>query len=244
MIQILFRSLFVPKSFLAWAPSAYRMIYVLSICVIAYALNAGLRVPPDITQGELFRIIYVHVPVAFFSLSLYVAMVLFVILERLLHLKMADVFALSSAFVGALMTVLALITGSIWAKPTWGTWWVWDARITSEVILLCLYSAYLVSRLGIKPRSTAIEIASWIAILGLLDLPLIHYSVQWWYTLHQGPTVLQFAAPKMPWLMLFPLIISIVGFALIIVAMMFHTAVALLAIHRARLHQAQCSHLG
>ena len=224
MLSRLFRFFFVTKTFISWAKTCALCGYLLSLPLVFYGFYQGLQVPADVTQGEVFRIIYLHVPLAAFSLAVYLIMALFIILERLLHLKMADVYAISCAFVGALITVLALVTGSIWAKPTWGAWWIWDARITCEVLLLLLYVAYLIARLQIKPRIIATEISSWIAIIGLIDLPLIHYSVQWWYTLHQGPTVLQFAAPKMPWVMLYPLIICMSGFALLIAALIVHTA--------------------
>ena len=161
---------------------------------------------------------------AIYSLVLYFLLVLCTLIARGAGIKMADHYALALGFVGTITTVLALVTGAIWAKPTWGTWWVWDARLTSEFILLLLYLGYLACRLGIQPENVSLELSAWIAYLGCLDLPLIHYSVNWWYTLHQGSTVLHFTAPKMPWVMLYPLLLSLFGYALLLAAMTLHTA--------------------
>lgn len=223
-MELLFKHVFVKRYAQSWIAKSILPGYCLGMLILYLGLSQGLwHVPSDVTQGEVYRIIYIHVPLSILSLALYVALSLCVILERGLHIKMANHYALAFAVVGAFSTVLAIVTGSIWAKPTWGAWWVWDARLTSEVILLLLYLGYLAVRLTIKPNHVAKQIASYIALIGLMDLPLIHYSVHWWYTLHQGSTILHFAKPRMPWEMLSPLLVCIVGFGFIVASLVCHT---------------------
>ena len=226
-MQFFLKYFFVYKTFVRWVGMLLWPGYLLSFALLFFGCYHGFIVPADVTQGEVFRIIYVHVPLAALSLGLYVALSVCVMLDRGLHLKMADAYALACAVGGALITALVLITGSIWAKPTWGTWWIWDARITSEVILLMLYMAYIAVRTGIDPPLLARQVAAWVALLGLVDLPLVHFSVQWWYTLHQGPTLLQFAQPKMPWILLYPLLITGLGFFCLTFCMVMHTAMVI-----------------
>lgn len=229
MWLLAFKKLFVRREFMMWSQYIIWPLYSLALSMIMYGSYHGLYVTPaDITQGEVFRIIYIHVPMAALSMALYLGMCLFVLLERGWHLKMADQYALACAIVGTTVTLLTIITGSIWAKPTWGTWWVWDARLTSEVVLLGLFISYWVIKVGIKPDKTAKEISSYIALIGAINIPFIHYSVQWWYTLHQGPTILQLATPKMPWVMLYPLIYTGIGCMILCMGLVIHTAFILL----------------
>lgn len=229
----IFSSLFVPRYFLEWTKWLIPVLYTISIVTITYGSYIGLfEVPADITQGEVFRIIYIHVPLAVLSLLLYLCVSICMLLERGLHLKMAGVYAHAAAVVGLLMTTLTLITGMIWAKPTWGIWWVWDARLTSEVVLATLYIGYLIVRTQIQPKVLAAEISAYVAWIGTMNIPLVHYSVNWWFTLHQGPSVLQFAQPKMPWVMLYPLLITGVGFVTLAGVMIVHTARCLVLCQR------------
>lgn len=222
---LIFSCLFVPRYFLAWSNRLIPALYTISLSTIAYGCYIGLYVvPADVTQGEVFRIIYIHVPLAVLSLLLYLCVSVCMLLERGLHLKMAGIYAHAAAVVGLLMTVLTLITGMIWAKPTWGVWWVWDARLTSEAILAVLYIGYLIVRTQIQPKALGAEISAYIAWIGTMNIPLVHYSVNWWFTLHQGPSVLQFAQPKMPWTMLYPLLITGFGFILHAGVMVVQTA--------------------
>ena len=221
----LFRFFFIPRLFLAQAPTVLRWLYITAFSIVAMSLYICLlHTPRDITQGEVFRILYIHVPMAVYSLILYFFLALCTLLARGAGFKMAEHYALALGFVGTLTTLLALLTGIIWAKPTWGAWWVWDARLTSELILLLLYLGYLSCRLYIQPIHISRDLSAWIAFLGCLDLPLVHYSVNWWYTLHQGATVLHLTAPKMPWVMLYPLLIAFLGYAVLLGAMTLHTA--------------------
>lgn len=166
--------------------------------------------PADYQQGESVRIIYLHVPAAFLSLSIYGFMAILASIVLIWRIKIAGLLLKSSAQVGLVLTLLALITGSIWGKPTWGTWWVWDARLTGELILFLIYAGLLSLSYVLGQNEASDRIVAIICWIGMLDLPIIHYSVQWWNTLHQGSTLLV-AKPKIHPSMLYPLLISLVG---------------------------------
>jgi len=155
--------------------------------------------PADYQQGESFRIIYIHVPSAWMSMLVYFIMV-------------AEVVAKVSAPIGATFTLIALVTGAVWGKPMWGTWWVWDARLTSELILLFLYLAYISLNNAFDNPKTAAKASSILAIVGLVNLPIIHYSVKWWNTLHQGSMFNDMSNPSMHPDMLWPLLIMVFAF--------------------------------
>ncbi len=178
-------------------------------------LYLGLFVSPaDYQQGDGFRIIYVHVPAAFLSLAIYTFIFICSVIYLVWHIKIADILALCSASIGANFTAIALITGAIWGKPMWGTWWVWDARLTSELILLFLYFGYMGLRSGISDMQVSAKAGGILAIVGMVDIPIIHFSVEWWQTLHQGATLSKFAAPSMSLGMLVPLLIVLLAFGL------------------------------
>lgn len=170
--------------------------------------------PPDYQQGDAFRIIYVHVPSAFLSMALYGWMGFLAVLLLVWRIKIAGLLIYHVAQLGACMAFLALITGSIWGKPMWGAWWVWDARLTSELVLLLLYAAILATHQAVKIKEDGDKIIAILTLVGLIDLPIIHYSVYWWNTLHQGSTLSVFAKPKIDNSMLYPLLLSIIGFFL------------------------------
>nr|WP_259293086.1 heme ABC transporter permease CcmC [Legionella bozemanae] len=170
--------------------------------------------PPDYQQGDAFRIIYVHVPSAFLSMMLYAWMGFLAVLLLVWRIKIAGLLINIVAQVGLSMAFLALVTGSIWGKPMWGAWWVWDARLTSELILLLLYAAILATHYAIKNKDNGDKIIAILTLVGIIDLPIIHYSVYWWNTLHQGSTLSVFAKPKIDGSMLYPLLLTIAGFFL------------------------------
>jgi len=145
--------------------------------------------PPDYQQGESVRIMYVHVPAAWMSLFIYVVMAIAGAIGLIWQIKLANVVASVSAPIGAAFTFLALVTGAVWGKPMWGTWWVWDARLTSELILLFLYLAYMSLNNAFDNPKTAAKASSVLAIVGLVNIPIIYYSVEWWNSLHQGSSV-------------------------------------------------------
>lgn len=167
--------------------------------------------PPDYQQGDAYRIIYIHVPFAMLSLMCYAVMGTLSLIFLIWRIKLADTMAYSLASIGAIMTALALITGAIWGKPMWGAWWVWDARLTSELILLFLYLAYIALYDAIKTQQPKSIAPAVLAVVGLVDLPIIHYSVNWWQTLHQGATIARFGKPALDASMLYPLLMMLVG---------------------------------
>lgn len=173
---------------------------------------ALLFAPADYQQGNAFRIMYVHVPCAVLSLFVYGVMSVCVFVFLVWKIKLVDILAKGSAILGAMFTFLALVTGSIWGKPMWGTWWIWDARLTSELILLFIYLAIISLRSAIVDKDIAGKASGILTLVGLVDLPIIHYSVYWWNTLHQQATVLKFSKPSMSMNMLVPLLIMLAAF--------------------------------
>jgi heme exporter protein C len=176
--------------------------------------------PADYQQGESFRIIYVHVPAAWMSLFTYVVMATAGAITLIWRMKLADAVSRASAPLGASFTALALITGSLWGKPMWGTYWVWDGRLTSFLILLFLYLGYIALVNAIVDRRTASRAGAVLALVGVINLPIIHFSVEWWNTLHQGATVTKLDAPSIDTRMLIPLLVMFFGFQLYYFAVM------------------------
>ncbi|MGB6975999.1 MAG: heme ABC transporter permease CcmC [Gammaproteobacteria bacterium] len=204
-----------PKSFYQITGRLLPWLALFSSLLFTYGLIVGLLfVPPDYQQGNAFRIIYLHVPSAVMSLTAYVVMAVSAAVFLIWKIKLADVIAKVSAPLGASFTFLALITGSLWGKPMWGTWWIWDARLTSELILLFLYSGVIALRSAIPEPTQAAKASSLLTIIGLIDIPIIHYSVYWWNTLHQQATVLKLAKPSIAPEMLYPLLAMLLAFML------------------------------
>ena len=184
-----------------------------SAALFAAGLVGGLVLAPaDYQQGDSFRIIYIHVPSAWMSLFVYVVMAAMGAVALVWRVKLAEIIARASAPLGAWYTFLALATGSIWGKPMWGTWWVWDARLTSELILLFLYLGYIALQSAFDDRRTAARAGAVLVLIGSVNIPIIHYSVEWWNTLHQGPTVSKFDAPSIHIDMLIPLLLMVGAF--------------------------------
>jgi heme exporter protein C len=172
------------------------------------ALWMGFFVAPsDATQGEVYRIIFIHVPAAWMSMLLYVAMAFWAAIGWFLNARMAAILARAIAPTGALFTLLALWTGAAWGRPTWGTWWVWDARLTSELILLFLYLGYLALVAAIDDTRRADKAGALLALVGVVNVPVIYFSVIWWNTLHQSATITFGAAPKMASSMLWAMLL-------------------------------------
>jgi heme exporter protein C len=187
-------------------PLAGRLVpwFMAAAALLAIAgLYVGFFVAPtDATQGEAYRIIFIHVPTAWMSMMVYLAMAFWAAIGLIFNARLASMLALSLAPTGALMTFLALWTGALWGKPTWGTWWVWDARLTSELILLFLYIGYMSLHAAIEDTRRADRAAAVLAIVGAVNVPIIYFSVKWWNTLHQGASVSLTRAPSMATTML------------------------------------------
>ncbi|MCS3458334.1 heme ABC transporter permease [Aeromonas rivuli] len=169
--------------------------------------------PADYQQGDSFRIIYLHVPAAILSMGAYSTMAIAAFIGMVWQLRMADMTVAAIAPVGAVFTFIALFTGAAWGKPMWGAWWVWDARLTSELILLFLYLGVIALYNAFSDKVVAGRAAGILALVGVINLPIIHYSVEWWNTLHQGASITKFAKPSIAPSMLWPLLVMIVAFA-------------------------------
>lgn len=188
---------------------------VATVILLLIGLIGGLVfAPADYQQGDGFRIIYVHVPSAWMSMFIYIVIAVNSAIFLIWHIKLADVVARSSAVLGASFAFLALVTGSIWGKPMWGTWWIWDARLTSELLLLFLYLGYIGLRSAIDNRRAAAKAAAILALVGVVNIPIIHYSVVWWNTLHQPASVSKFDNPSIYFSMLIPLLSMALAFKL------------------------------
>ncbi len=186
---------------------------IITVLAFGYGLLGGLYwAPTDAKQGEAFRIIYVHVPSAILSLSVYSIIFLGSVIYLVWRIKVADIICRVTAPLGASYTLIALLTGAIWGKPMWGTFWIWDARLSSELILLFLYLGYMALRSAIEEPLVAARLCSIFAIIGMIDIPIVHFSVEWWNTLHQGPSIIKFAKPSIAPEMLYPLLSMIIAF--------------------------------
>ena len=181
---------------------------------------ALLFAPADYQQGDSFRIFYIHVPAAILSMGIYVAMAIAALTSIVWQFRMADASAAALAPIGAVFTAIALITGSAWGKPMWGTWWIWDARLTSELILLFLYLGVIALHNAFDDKQLAGKAAGILSIVGVINIPIIKYSVEWWNTLHQGATVSKFGKPAMSLEMYWPFLICFFGFSFLVGAIM------------------------
>jgi heme exporter protein C len=203
-------------------PVAGRMIpwFMGAAVLLAVAgVYIGLFVAPtDFQQGEAYRIIFIHVPAAWMSMLIYVVMALWCAVGMIMNTRLSFMMALALAPTGALMTFVALWTGSLWGKPTWGTWWVWDARLTSELILLFLYIGFLSLHAAIDDLRRADRAAGLLALVGVINVPIIYFSVQWWNTLHQGASVSMATGSKMASTMLIAMLLMTVAFWLYSIA--------------------------
>lgn len=203
------------KAFYATSSVLLPWLMLAFVLCFSYGLIAGLFIAPaDYQQGDGFRIIYVHVPSAFMGMMIYFSMAVCAVLTLVFRIKVASICMSCSAKIGAWFTFLALVTGSIWGKPMWGTWWIWDARLTSVLILLFLYLGFIALQSVISDQQSRDKAGAIMALVGVINLPIIHYSVIWWNTLHQGPTISSFAKPSIAADMLHPLLAMIAAFFL------------------------------
>jgi heme exporter protein C len=168
--------------------------------------------PTDATQGEAYRIIFIHVPAAWMSMVIYLAMAGWAALGLIMNTRLSFMMAQALAPTGAMFTFVALWTGAFWGKPTWGAWWVWDARLTSELILLFLYIGYMSLNAAIEDTRRADRAGALLAIVGSINVPIIYFSVKWWNTLHQGASVSLTKSPSMAKTMLLAMLIMTFAF--------------------------------
>ena len=191
-----------------WAPWAYALGAVLMAVGMYMALFV---VPADYQQGDSFRILYVHVPSAWMSMAIFALMALYAASALIWRIKLCEILAMACAPSGAAFTLITLMTGSIWGKPMWGTWWDWDPRLTTELVLLFLYLGVMGLYGAIDDRRNAARAAGLLAIVGVVLLPVIRYSVVWWNSLHQGQTIRLLGESSMDPSMVQPLIWMIIG---------------------------------
>jgi heme exporter protein C len=202
-----------PATFYPLAGTVAWIAGVLAAALTVAGLYVGFVVAPtDATQGEAYRIIYIHVPAAWMSMFLYVIMAFWSAVGLAMNVRLAFILARVIAPTGALFTFIALWTGSLWGKPTWGAWWVWDARLTSELILLFLYFGFLALQASIDDRRRADRAGALLALVGVVNVPIIYYSVQWWNTLHQGASVSLTKSPSMAKTMLLGMLLMALAF--------------------------------
>jgi heme exporter protein C len=217
-----FHRLASPPHFYRLAASLIPWLLYPGVILVLWGSYNGLFVaPPDYQQGDAFRIIYVHVPAAYLSMMAYMFMAIGGGIGLIWRMKLAHAVGAAAAPIGAAFTFLALATGSIWGRPMWGTWWEWgDPRLTSELILLFLYFGYMALRSSIDDIAKADKASAVLALVGVVNVVIVHYSVVWWSSLHQGQTILKKGGPAMDPEMLQPLLATILGFTLIFGALL------------------------
>ncbi len=202
-----------PKWFYEMSGPWLRALAWAAVLLLLLGTVWGLAIAPqDYQQGNSFRIIYIHVPAAFLAQSCYLMLAVAGVVGLVWKMKLADVALQCAAPIGASMTFIALLTGAVWGKPTWGTWWVWDARLTSMLILLFLYFGVIALSQAISNRDSAAKACAVLSIVGVINLPIIKYSVEWWNTLHQPATFKITEKPAMPMEMWLPLLVMVLGF--------------------------------
>jgi heme exporter protein C len=215
-----FHKLGSPKWFFLWSKAWALPLFCLGCFGLLLGLVWGLAfAPEDYQQGNSFRIIYMHVPVAMLAQSCYFVLGLAGLVFLIWQMKIAPIFIKAVAPIGAAMALIAIVSGAIWGKPTWGTWWVWDARLTSVLVLFLLYMGIIGLQNSLDDVTLANKSASVISVVGLVNLPIIKYSVVWWNTLHQGATFTLTEKPAMPSEMWIPLLISVIGLYCLVAAL-------------------------
>jgi heme exporter protein C len=215
-----------PQRFLSLSGTLLPWLWLAAAALMGWGLYQALFVaPPDYLQGETARIMYVHVPSAWLASFVYGFMFIASVVGLVWKHPLADAAAKEAAPIGACFTAVALITGSLWGRPTWGTYWIWDARLTSVLILFFLYLGYMGVWAAIDDRAKAARAAAILCIVGVVNIPIIHFSVLWWNTLHQGPSVVRFEdgklSPSIDPSMLWPLLAMALGCTILFVALLF-----------------------
>ena len=213
MIKKFFHQFASPKSYFAIANMFVKPVLVLFFLLYTGALVWGLFfAPPDAVQGDSYRIIYMHVPASFMAQILFVVMAVTSAVFLIWKLKLAAYVSKSIAPIGAIVTFFALFSGSIWGIPTWGTWWQWDARITSTLILFIMYLGLISLHASFENKDKADKFFSVLVLIGVVNIPVIKKSVDWWSTLHQSASITLTSKPAIDPVMLYPLLFSIVAF--------------------------------
>ena len=201
-----------PPTFYRFAGALRPWMLALALILGAVAMYGGLVLaPPDYQQGDDYRIIFVHVPSAWMALFIYAVMAVSAFIALVWRIKLAEVVAMESAPIGAAFTLITLVTGSLWGIRMWGTWWTWDARLTSELVLLFLYLGVIGLYHAFEDRRQGARAAAFLALIGIINVPIVHFSVNWWNTLHQGSTVRLLGPSTMSGSMIWPLLTMMVA---------------------------------
>jgi heme exporter protein C len=208
----MFQFLVNPERFMAFSRWAAPLLGVIALTLAAAGLVFDFQAPPDYQQGYTVHIMFIHVPAAFMSEFAYVCLGAASFLSLVFRHALATAAARAAAPLGAGFTLLALVTGSLWGRPTWGTWWVWDPRLTSVLVLFLFYVGYMALEGAIEDEAKAARAAAILALVGLINLPIVHYSVIWWNSLHQGSSLLRAGGPDMPMVYLAPLLLMIFAY--------------------------------
>jgi heme exporter protein C len=209
-----------PTRFLAWSRPVLAILWPVTIVGLAAGLYMSFFVsPPDYQQGEMIRVMFIHVPFAWLSMACFGFMAIASIGFLVWRHPLADVAAKAATPIGAAFTFLALVTGSLWGKPTWGTYWVWDARLTSVLVLFIIYLGLIALRQAIEDAGKAAKAAAILTLVGSVNIPIIKFSVDWWNTLHQGESIFRAGGPTIYATMLWPLLVMIGSMTLLFAAL-------------------------
>ncbi|MDE0925379.1 heme ABC transporter permease [Aurantimonas coralicida] len=208
-----------PTRFLELSGRLQPWLYALALIALAVGLTLGFRAPPDYQQGATVQIMFIHVPFAWLSMMIWSVMSVSALGTLVWRHPLADVAVKAAAPIGAVFTALALITGSIWGRPMWGTWWVWDARLTSVFILFLMYLGLIALTRALDEPGRSAKAAAILVLVGFVNIPIIKFSVDWWNTLHQSASVIRVDGPAMPPVFLIPLLVSAAGFTLLFFAL-------------------------
>ena len=208
-----------PTRFLELSGRLQPWLYALALIALAVGLTLGFRAPPDYQQGATVQIMFIHVPFAWLSMMIWTVMSVSALGTLVWRHPLADVAVKAAAPIGAVFTALALITGSIWGRPMWGTWWVWDARLTSVFILFLMYLGLIALTRALDEPGRSAKAAAIVVLVGFVNIPIIKFSVDWWNTLHQSASVIRVDGPAMPPVFLIPLLVSAAGFTLLFFAL-------------------------
>lgn len=201
-----------PERFMAFSRWAAPMFGVIAVALGLAGLWLGFTAPEDYQQGDTVRIMFIHVPAAWLALFIYACLGVASFLALVFRHTLADAAAQAVAPLGAGFTLLALVTGSLWGRPMWGAWWVWDAKLTSVLVLFLFYLAYIALRTSLDDEAKAARAAAVLALVGLINLPIVHFSVIWWNSLHQGSSVFAKGGPAMPAIFLTPLLLMALAY--------------------------------
>lgn len=206
-IKLAFHKLGSPLIFFRFAQTLTPWLWGITLITLAVGLYQALYVvPPDYQQGDSYRILYIHVPAAWQAMATYLVMAVLAAITLVWRIRTAEIMAMSAAPIGAAFTLICLVTGAIWGRPMWGTYWAWDARLTSMLVLLFIYLGIMGLYAAFDDRRHGARIASILILVGVVNIPIIHFSVEWWTTLHQGSTINLFGPSTMDESMLPPLI--------------------------------------